>query len=196
MKKRNLVVAIALGVIVACTIGFWPSKNTKRDYAVANSLKEMTENAEIVVEGYFAEQIGTWNMARDNFDSSKESKDFYVEGKLYTFVVEKVYKGTSPTQITVNQEYSDNYNGKTEINPYYFEIKTGEKYILFLTNNNEFAHYYGAFEPWAVRITDGKAELMGNMTDVHIDYKDLITGLTYQDITNHISNLCIPNTTR
>lgn len=184
MRKRLIVCLLAVTVLIGGASFFGKQESVKTDYAVAAGIKEMTETSANIVEGHFREFKGTWNMARDNFDTKKESKEYYTEGLLYEFVIDEVYKGNlkKGEVITVIHRHSDTYSGETVIDENYFEIEKEEEYILFLEYNDIFEHYYGSFQPWAIEIVNDKAVLKGNLPELHKDFHDEITGLKHVDL--------------
>ena len=154
------------------------------DYASCTDLQQMQERAQFIVEGHFMPSTGTWNMARDDFDNSKESQKYYTEGILYPFNVENVLKGDVPDTLTIIQRHTDNYSGKTTVDGYYFDIDCSNKYIVFLYYNEEFDHYYAGFVPWAIRVENEIVYLEGVNKNTMIE--DTVTGSSYQDTLNVI----------
>lgn len=181
MYRYVIVVMIVIGIV--CGIVSEKSKSQHvviNDYAACTNLKQMYDRASFIVEGYFMQATGIWNMARNDFDNSKENTEFYTEGILYLFNVENVFKGSVPDTITITQRHSDNYSGKTKIDENYFEVDCSKRYIVFLYYNEEFDHYYAGFVPWAIRVENESVYLEGINEASLIE--DTITGNSYQEI--------------
>lgn len=188
MKKIcNCLIIILVAVGIICGIVSAGNKTRHvviNDYAACTDLKQMHERAQFIVEGYFMPSTGTWNMARDDFDNSKENQKYYTEGLLYPFNVESVFKGSVPDTITIIQRHTDNYSGKTTVDDNYFDIDFYKKYIVFLYYNEEFDHYYAGFVPWAIKVENEVVYLEGVNEKSIIE--DTITGNNYQAVLNVI----------
>ena len=154
-------------------VAFIPSK----DYPHADSVTSMTEQATYVVIGTYTEFIKSWNMYGDSDDS-------YAEGRLYSFAVEEVLKGSvEEKEILVNQQYLETLsyvesdekieNGiiteeatwsvehKIDYNnPMYIEPELGSRYVLFLDKNT---YYYGSSEPFMIKLDGESAQLCSNI---------------------------------
>jgi len=150
MKNRLFIILIALFlVLTGCTVETIVYRNITFNY------EDGLNQADLVVIGHFESYKNSWNMARNIEDSSKESEDYYVEGKLYSFVIEEVIKGVCDSDtIEINQRYSDDYSGKVELDKYFIEVEYSQKYVLFLTYNEMFNHYYGVFNPFIFTINN------------------------------------------
>ncbi len=128
-------------------------------------------------------------MARDPMDPSKEDPNLYYEGRLYAFHVEEVIKEDGiESDIKVNHSYGHNetYTDSDAVvdelgivqreatwskdytlfikDPLFSEPQKDTEYILFLLKNDDFSHYYGAIEPFMIRLKSGKADLQTNLT--------------------------------
>ena len=146
--KRFLSAFLVLLIILSgCSTGHKDDGNTVDNYYDA------ADQAELIVTGHFEEMEHTWNMARDLEDPSKESSSSYVEGRVYRFMIDEIFKGESiSAEILVNQRYSDDYSGKTELDEFYIEPQADQKYLLFLTYDEMFKHYYGSFDPFIFNV--------------------------------------------
>lgn len=158
------------------------------DYPVAVSLEEMTEQAELVVLGWYTNFDSKWNMARNPQNISEEDPDNYVEGWLYDFEINDVLKGTvESSSILVNHRYSQQVTNKgsnavidgegrivqaaTEENPRTFTVhepmfiepELNCEYMLFLLKDNHFGNYYAAVEPFSIKIDNGIPALQSNL---------------------------------
>lgn len=198
------------------------------DYPVSLGAEEMAEMADFVVIGKYEKLEKTWNMRRDINDVTKESETDYVEGRLYRFAVSEVVKGDfMESSILVNHRYIERINleksdavidetgiivkpaTKTEIitlnvqDSLYIEPEMGETYMLFLSKDKNFGNYYGATEPFMVKIENDKAILQSNLIDKKGDFsssvkasngelievkigavsiKDTVTGMTLEEL--------------
>ena len=150
MKKIiNIGLLICLMFLSGCKAESTNDRNTIDSYESA------VEQTELIVTGHFENYEYSWNMARDVNDSSKESTEYYVEGKVFSFVAEKVLKGNlSDATLYVNQRYSDNYSGKTLADEYFIEVTDEQTYMLFLNYNSEFKMYYGSFDPFIFNVEE------------------------------------------
>ena len=143
------------------------------DYPTYPSLEQMCDAADIIVTGQYTEYLSSWNMNREASDPSKEDPNTYSEGRLYAFQVDQVLKGQAPEAITVNKQYSLGaryYVGQVDgehvyapyqmPTPYCIEPEYGRSYILFLSYDPQFDHYFAVGEPWEILLRpDGSAEL-------------------------------------
>ena len=188
MKKRAVVFLIVLCIVVGIAIAVFPKKKANsHDYPVGANLKEISVAADYIVEGKFTEYLGSWNMARDLSDSSKESKDEYVEGKRFNFEVSIVYKGDLTRQnIVVNQTYQNDFNGKLEIDENYVEVDLDHNYIVFLYYDPQFDSYYGCIEPWLFKVDDGKIYMQSHLTEIFDNYEDVFSEMSYAEFTGQL----------
>ena len=139
----------------------------------------MSEMADYVVIGKYEKLDKTWNMSRDINDVTKESETNYVEGRLYKFTVTEVLKGGFiKNNILVNHRYLERFdyqvsgeNASVNVQDYlYIEPEMGGTYMLFLSKDKDFGYYYGATEPFMVKIEDDKAVLQSNLIDNEGDF--------------------------
>lgn len=184
MKKRFAIGGIAVLILAVLVSILMRKKETPEyawsmdvacDYSVALSLEEMLEEADYVVAGSYKEFDSSWNMARDPENVRLEDAEYDIEGHLYRFEVEEVLKGDmAEGDILVNHKYSSvfpvrsaktNEEGEVEVrNPLYIEPELGGRYLLFLSYNADFDHYYGLVEPFSVKcMEDGTAKLQSNL---------------------------------
>lgn len=160
------------------------------DYPVATNLSQMTDEADLIVIGKYVGLDSIWNMARDPDNVKNEDSENYVEGQLYSFVIDDVLKGDTVTDtILVNHRYSETVksiesNAKINeegiivkaatksneitlkvLDPLFIEPDLNSTYILFLLKDQDFGNYYGAIEPFVIKITDEIAVLQSNLID-------------------------------
>lgn len=204
-KKKRIGLYLSAIVLVACIfmiIFFWQRSAAEPpirpltsvyfhyDYPVADSLEQMSAESDLIVTGRYTGLDSTWNMARDPADMRKEDPENYVEGRLYRFDVQEVWKGElEEDTILVNHKYLSvmkkeesnavvNEEGiilseatqtreisMTVHNPLFIEPTQDDTYILFLKQDPNFGNYYGAIEPFSIKVTDGKTELQSNLID-------------------------------
>ncbi|WP_438350593.1 cardiolipin synthase [Paenibacillus sp. FA6] len=162
---------------------------THYDFPVASNLGEMTREAQFVVIGEYKNFDSKWNMLRDPNNVELEAKDSYMEGHLYNFEVNEILKGDlKDTSILVNHKYSTRmvYEENNEIinneglvvkeatsskeynfdnkDFLYIEPDIGSKYILFLNVDSDFGNYYGAIEPFSIKLDkNDTATLQSNL---------------------------------
>lgn len=162
------------------------------DYPITSELSEMIDEADIVVIGEYKNFDSKWNMARNPENIMEEDPDNYTEGHLYNFEISKKIKGeTESNQIKVNHRYSEiilleesneviNDEGIIvreatkvitkeieNIDPLYIEPTIGQKYMLFLSEDEVFGSYYGAIEPFAIVFDENDvAELKTNLVSI------------------------------
>ena len=150
MKKRVLTILISLLlVLTGCSV------KRSEDRNIVSNYEEAINQSELIVIGHFEGYKESWNMARNIEDSLKESEEYYVEGKIYSFVVDEVLKGSFATEkIEVNQRFSDNYSGKVKLDEYYVDVDYSQEYVLFLAYNELFEHYFGSFSPFIYTLND------------------------------------------
>ena len=208
-----------------------------RDFPATNELVEMVNNAELIVVGAYVSFASSWNMARSSANVLHEDERNYTEGHLYAFHVEEVLKGSiNDASILVNHLYSEKmyYTESnavvdergviiipaTEVNELsftvrhclYIEPEIGMKYILFLSRDSHFGNYYGAIEPFSIRVDGSIVTLQSNLINgegydrqiVSIDNSDrvlsvgqgglpvltdTISGRAFDDIKEEISEI-------
>jgi hypothetical protein len=165
-----------------------------KDFPSTSDLEEMAAEADLVVIGSYSSFDSKWNMARNPEDPSKEDTENYVEGHLYNFNIDEVIKGIESNEvIKVNHRYLEELtlvDSNEEINsdgtikkeatkvttkkvkhndPLYIEPKLNQNYMLFLKKNSAMNNYFGAIEPFIVKInSQGYAELQSNLLDLDL----------------------------
>jgi hypothetical protein len=129
----------------------------------ADTLEEMTNQADYIVVGTFKKFDSTWNAARmGDGPDSKPDPHHYAEGRLYDFQVNETLKGSIPDRnikisiIYANEEQDLHINGKpTRLlmrDPHFVAPVFGKKYILFLTKVNNAPPIYGIpFHPYQIQ---------------------------------------------
>ena len=159
------------------------------DYPVATSLEDMQRASTYILVGHFNGEYETWNMARNPENLSEEDEKNRVEGRLYQFEVEEVLRGdVTEETVAVNLTYSkaiESIVSNAEIDeegnitkeatesktynytvqdPLFIEPSTSDTYILFLLKNSQQNNFYGAIEPFRIRLEGDKAVLETNLT--------------------------------
>ncbi|WP_139184815.1 hypothetical protein [Virgibacillus subterraneus] len=86
--------------------------------------------------------------------------------------MEETIVGESENDILVNIAYQEQHKYTNEDNqqtlfdikdPYYVKPETGSKYVLFLKKDELFGNYYGAIEPFQIKISsDNQVKLVTN----------------------------------
>lgn len=149
---------------------------TSADYPITDSLKTLTENSDIVVEGEFSNFDKYWNMARNPNDISKEDPELYVKGALYDFTVEDYLKSNGQKQNKITVNICVSRNDKTDER--YIEPTMGQKIILFLKKGDVADYYYGTEEPFRFSVDQLATD------DVNSSSNDVKTETNIQDIKN------------
>ena len=165
------------------------------DYSLSSDISQMSKASDYIVIGKYVELEKVWNMRRDINDIKKESTTDYVEGKLYKFTISDVVKGSiTERNILVNHRHLEKIvyeNTDAIINtegiiikpatvieevtvnvqdPLYIEPQIGGSYMLFLSKDNNFGNYYGATEPFMIKIENDKAVLQSNLINKEGDF--------------------------
>ena len=171
------VVLVAIGINNVTDTDMRIELDFDREFSA--DLTKMSDTSNYVVIGKYEKLERTWNMRHDLNDITKEAADDYVEGRLYKFTITEVVKGDiEETEILVNHRYlerlSYQVNSKaTSVNvqdPLYIEPQMGGTYMLFLSKDNNFGNYYGATEPFMVKIENDKAVLQSNLIEREGDF--------------------------
>lgn len=195
MNKKKLIIS-AIFILTVMTGSFIYSNQSKNlkvssdetiviseDYPVTEDLKKMIDESELIVMGEYKNFDSSWNMARDPEDNSKSDDEYYIEGRIFKFKVDKVLLGHAKEDIIdVNLRYSrdieystsDGNNIKFDYkNPLYMDPEIGKRYLLFLKKD---LYYYGAIEPFQIQIDKyNKAILKSNLIDIkESDKKEII----------------------
>lgn len=207
MKSKKSLVAISLFLIILIGVGVttfkFIDKNTESlkstteninisyDYKTAQNFTDMVRESDFIVLGVYEGFDSTWNLARDPEDLSKESKEEYIEGKIYNFKVEEVLSGDikaenikishmyeetivveetsgdeeiTPEGILVKEPTSVKYHDVKNINPAFIEPNFGEKYIVFLSKDEINELYMGAIEPYLINVDEnGLVNVQSNL---------------------------------
>lgn len=150
--------------------------NYNLDYPVSEDLEQMYKESDLIVIGHYESLDSTWNMVRDMNDIMKPDSKDYTEGHLYNFKIEEVLFGKSnKDEIKINLRHHKLFHLEDEneeihtieVNdPLFIEPEIGGKYVLFLKENIDFGHYYGALEPYQIKIhNDQILELKSNLKE-------------------------------
>lgn len=159
------------------------------DYPIAEDLSTMTEQSDFIVIGQYTAKLGTWNMARDPNDLSKESSEESVTGQLYRFEIDTVLKGNvNSRQIQINLRRSERMT-HTESNavtnregiilkpatqettttftvddPLFIEPLLSQETMLFLNYDERTGYHYPAVEPFTIMKDErGNAQMRSNL---------------------------------
>lgn len=77
------------------------------DYPVYSDIASMVQASDCIVIGQYQEFLSSWNMDRLPADPTQEDPTSYSEGRLYSFAVSQVLKGSNvPDEITINKAFS------------------------------------------------------------------------------------------
>ncbi|SDK88958.1 hypothetical protein [Alkalibacterium thalassium] len=192
MRKNNkkTIVVFAVALIVSGIFLGINRLNAKEpiilaissDFPITEDLNHMETEADIIVKGKYTDFKESWNMSRDDDDLSKENKQAYVEGHIYNFTITEVVSGEAKNSaIQINHHYGRDYYIEEEndsvfiVNDLYKEPEINQEYILFLKYDENFDLYYGAIEPFSIKINkDQTVELYSPLTE-EIEHNDTKT---------------------
>lgn len=143
------------------------------NFPITEDLNQMNSEADIIVIGKYTNFKESWNMSRDDYDLTKEHEKSYVEGHIYNFSTTAVIRGEIiDSNILINHHYGrDHYIEEANenlfiVNDLYKEPEMNEEYILFLKYDENFNLYYGAIEPFTIKINrDQTLELYTPLTE-------------------------------
>lgn len=185
------------------------------DYATADSLEALVNQAEYIVAGRYIAFDSSWNMARDAQNPAEDDADSYTEGRLYRFQVDRVIAGDlAPGEILVNLRYGQTLtvqesNAVTDetgrvtreatqrrtlslsvLDPLYIEPQLGKPYLLFLNRGARTGNYFGAAEPFAILSDDGQARLQSNLLSQTVFSEQVaLDGGRSIEVTTHVPAL-------
>lgn len=185
MKKLSFLLLISLLVLQLGCSSTTESKQIKvsPDYAVAENLSDMVENAETIVIGSFQKYSHSFNAERNPKNENEESKESYSETKVYEFEVEETLKGNSPrSSIQVSIPYSKELTGLIDEQGQeirfrvpslaHVQPKIGKKYVLFLIKNERTNMYQAPFTPYMIEIKDdNKVVLQKPQSEMKTSFK-------------------------
>lgn len=190
MKKRLWILGVPVAMLLVLIPLFTGTPEDKpanteeitqvvsSDYPVFSDIEQMTADADVILIGRYKEFLSTWNMDRNPENPVEEDPTSYSEGRLYSFDVEKVLKGTAiPDTIRINMAYSTGakysvgeVDGVEQVveyqipTQYYIEPELGEQYLLFLSYGPLGEIYFSCGEPSSFLILpDGGTELKSNL---------------------------------
>ncbi len=148
------------------------------DYPVYSDIASMVQASDCIVIGQYQEFLSSWNMDRLPADPTQEDPTSYSEGRLYSFAVSQVLKGSNvPDEITINKAFSvqayypvNGANGQTQSlsyqlpSQYYVAPEYGTPYLLFLSYSHANDIYFAMGEPGEVIFQDdGTVEVRSNL---------------------------------
>lgn len=115
------------------------------DEELPNHLNEIIEFSDVIVKGSFTEFVKPTNMIRSANDPTVESDELYTEGQIYTFQIEKTYKGEVEVSIKTAITYADQMAAIDDQGERieevmvesldYEELDLNKNYILFLVDS-------------------------------------------------------------
>lgn len=201
MKKRLWILGVPIAMLLiltpllAGTPEVKPAKIEEitqvmsSDYPVFSDIEQMAEAADVILIGQYTEFLSTWNMDRNPENPVEEDPTSYSEGRLYSFDVEKVLKGSAiPDTIRVNMAYSTgakysvgDVDGVEQVveyqipTQYYIEPELGEQYLLFLSYGPLGEIYFSYGEPSSFLILPGGGtELKSNLFNPEEGVSDIL----------------------
>ncbi|MDI6816958.1 MAG: hypothetical protein QME41_07195 [Actinomycetota bacterium] len=118
-----------------------------------SSLKELSDNAEVIVIGTVRAQLQTHNLSRDAQDPSKENTEFVILGTDYEVSVDRYLKGAGNRKIIMTQEGGE-LDGKTQLVDSRTPIHIGTTYAFFLIKVADKYRFGG--EPYKFKLSGGK----------------------------------------
>lgn len=135
-------------------------------YVTANSIKELVNEAELIVVGRVEKVDEIVNTARDPQDPTQPDPNLFGVGQVYYIHVEQYLKGDGPELINLIQneglitpEMSE-ADQTVEIareQSNYIPLSSEKRYVLFLKHAWELTdreYYVGILEPWRFEISD------------------------------------------
>ena len=138
-----------------------------------SSLKELSDNAEVIVIGTVRAQLQTHNLSRDSQDPSKENTEFVILGTDYEVSVDRYLKGAGNRKIIMTQEGGE-LGGKTQLVDSRTPIHIGTTYAFFLVKVADKYRFGG--EPYKFKISGGK---------VMVDSSEEIAQAHFIEMTEH-----------
>ncbi|WP_372998470.1 hypothetical protein [Lutispora sp.] len=139
-------------------------ENVELYYPTAYEVSDLIENSTYVVSGRFGKFVTSWNMARNPDNIKEEDPDYYIEGKVYEFIVDDCLKGIldDKKEILINLPYA---HGDV-IDEEYIEPDENESNILFLDYDENSGYYYPALEPYNFVLSDNDLFVKTNKHEV------------------------------
>ncbi|KGA96175.1 hypothetical protein AJ85_18330 [Alkalihalobacillus alcalophilus ATCC 27647 = CGMCC 1.3604] len=177
MKSINLIGAsLIIGILIGCSSSASTDKtyqiNEHRDEKLPDNLSEIIGNSDVIVKGTYNELIRTENMIRSANDPTVPSDDFYTEGLIYDFTINKTYKGdvidsikTSVTHLDELPIMEDDGEVVGEVTVEvidYEEIDENKEYVLFLVDGSyiEEGLYTPASEIYIIEINNNSLQFL------------------------------------
>ncbi|HCG99409.1 MAG: hypothetical protein A2074_07050 [Candidatus Aquicultor primus] len=193
MKKVLAIIAVAAGIVIiglaviavvsqsgdkTAARGVTTTKskpasaveNVYGDRQYYSSLKELSDNAEVIVIGTVRAQLQTYNLSRDLQDPSKENTEFVVLGTDYEVGVDRYLKGAGNRKIIMTQEGGE-LDGKTQLMDARTPIHIGTTYILFLIKVSD-KYRFGA-EPYKFKISGGKVTVDSSEEIASVHFREM-----------------------
>lgn len=108
MEKRMVMFVgltlLGASALVGCNVH--GSEVSPEDEHIPKRLDEILVSSSTIVKARFTERIAEENMIRSSANPSEPSEEFYSEGHIYQFQVEKCYKGSDEETVTVVTPYA------------------------------------------------------------------------------------------
>ncbi|GAF15538.1 hypothetical protein JCM19046_4344 [Bacillus sp. JCM 19046] len=140
MEKRMVMFVgltlLGASALVGCNVH--GSEVSPEDEHIPKRLDEILVSSSTIVKARFTERIAEENMIRSSANPSEPSEEFYSEGHIYQFQVEKCYKGSDEETVTVVTPYAKEvsiqgtFRDRMVEHVDYEPIDESKTYILFL----------------------------------------------------------------
>lgn len=119
MKKHT----VFIGILLISLIFLQACGNNKVIHQMVDSSEEMIvgqlediiDDSEVIVKGHFGKYIDKENMIRESSNPEIPAEDIYIEGHIYEFHIEEVYKGDVDNLINVIIPYASEIRVYNEI---------------------------------------------------------------------------------
>ncbi|REK69152.1 hypothetical protein [Paenibacillus paeoniae] len=138
------------------------------DQAITTELKDIWEQAELIVEGRYEKKLGTTHRASNYYSDE------------YSFVVDHVlYGGTNEEKISISilsyeliaLRHDDRLYEVKRARPYFERIELGKPYMLFLTTRAGFDEYVPASLPFQISFDDNGVATLDYLRNASEDVK-------------------------
>lgn len=147
MKKFNFLAIVLLLTLIlnACGSDTVYQVGILKDQSIPTTLTEVVESSEVIVKGSFGDLLEKVNMIGLADEPSVPAGDLYVEGHVYEFNNEKIYKGNVEGPMKVIIGYATEIEvvnekgkvvGEVMVEDLEYAVPHADKqYILFLVKN-------------------------------------------------------------
>lgn len=109
MKKLTVFIAISVISLIflqGCGNNKVHQMVESSDEMIIKELEYIIDDSEVVVKGHFGKYIGKENMVRQSQNPEIPDEDIYIEGHIYDFHIEEVYKGNVDNLIKIIIPYA------------------------------------------------------------------------------------------